>query len=1083
MILLNPSNCDFCDEEKENDVNSESPTAPGVRPRCRLYLSYFPMSVALQCCLRREAIVQAHNIHLVRLERNNTIRASYGACLRSTLILLKHSTDCVIASTKEAKDSWTNETTLNLELGVEDDETNGVASLSTQPCGQLSISEKTKSLVEPILDAFSKNHSYSNREHQLPAFINYDFRRINQTHLQEIYFKHVKDWEYRSFQGSLHSMFQKDCPVHVPSTWIVNVLLDKNRDDNPTSCGPLKANRRASTRSPYAEFFDHPFCFCTNDDTTNIQDVSCSCYLSVEDRRKSSSRSSELLDLNEIRIAGQRYFENHVSTLLPPLGTSQNVERTCQLRKGFHGSIRVPLRALQLNHWQETFVNKESEGEAGNNDLSNPLYHVGGFVSEVHAPNSSVASIADGTSQIPISFGKQTCHTNINDFILGECDSIMISCLCLGNSATENTKDYNASQSKFPASVSKSISLPALDARDGLLSNCTLVNVRGVLFVTSFQIHCRDYGLHKATTSLSNDQDAVNLEDVASTIENCLLREDFLSESYKAVTMMGMLTRIRFHAKINTDGSHKCCCLTVSSLKRDESKDIESDISCLQALELSVSVAQSTARMAMFNELFAVVCPKVNLMASQRVLASSFWVLGNSGQTCALTFGGSEDISPGSSCSKASIKVTFPSSSLRLTRQGYIRSSCTHNCLDAFFENCRHSDGDDLQVNTFAEKADHQTFDFVGASKVINGMLHQRPCRRNIFNNVSPPRRPIGELSVQHSSAIPLNTLSDLFELIIRGLRAANNASQRTINPSLVRRISNGRFLGVSFCQVYCFCTRCFCPLVSSPSDTTEGDGRIRKRKRENSLEEVSFWHLAHPEEPLSDVHRTLIPRSTVADNAAPTLPKHIQLCNLRCSKNDCPKHVFGATWECSGVLDDSTGQATMYANGDAALTLLGMPAETIRIIEEGVWSTRDGSIQFMKSIPPPKDLRDKVAAIRAERISRRLKESGLVDSIRQLSKQDRAIYLLERHCRSSGRPRRQLDYYVRCKPLAKRDNEMPHLHHTSIDSFLEDSKNKNDESAMIYRGQAASYTLPTLKLELVDCGVHSVESVGANFG
>jgi len=540
MILLNQSMSGLSDKNKDDDVNAESPSA---RPRCRLYLSYFPMSVALQCSLRREGIVQAHNVHLVSSQQNscfafdadNKIMASYGACIRSTLILLKHATDVTMSPAEEKREQLM-QVTQNMELCIKNDAIAASTPLFTQPCEELSISIKTKLSVlhskrselqgreNTGLDALSKDHGGSKKEDSsidMPfTFVNYGFRRIHRTHLHEMYFEHVKDWEHRSFQGSLRVIRQKDRAVeYVPRTWIVNVLLDTNHnnwstknkingrcgsDDNPTSYIPLKTNRRVSIRSPYAEFFDHPFCLRVDDDGASMQIPSCSCHLSMEDRKTSSSRSSALLDLNGIRTASQCYFENHISKLLP----LQNVEPLHQLRKGFHGSIRVPLRKLYAKHWKENYIHEESESDAGNDGANNCFYFVGGFVSEVHAPTSFVASIADGACQIPISFDKNPCYANTNDFIMGQFDSVMISCLCLGNSMTENNKDHKNKYTSLSDSVSNSKSLPSLNSRDNdLLGNCTLVTINGFLFVTAIQIQCREYQLHKVTISPSNKQE------------------------------------------------------------------------------------------------------------------------------------------------------------------------------------------------------------------------------------------------------------------------------------------------------------------------------------------------------------------------------------------------------------------------------------------------------------------------------------------------------------------------------------------------------------------------------------------------
>jgi len=318
--------------------------------------------------------------------------------------------------------------------------------------------------------------------------------------------------------------------------------------------------------------------------------------------------------------------------------------------------------------------------------------------------------------------------------------------------------------------------------------------------------------------------------------------------------------------------------------------------------------------------------------------------------------------------------------------------------------------------------------------------------------------------------------LSNLFELVYRCLREPGT-TQRIMNPSLVRRISHGRFLTVSFCQVQCYCMRCLCPLVESTRSAKEAATSIGKRKRKEVFDRPSFWHLPHPEEQIDGIHRTKTCYSSVLHDC---LPHHIHKCSLQCPKNGCSKNTFGVKWECSGILDDGTGQATMYADGDAALTLLGISAENIQIIEDGVWSTRDGSFLFMRSMPPSKDLQQKLIHVLSARKGNNNKRFSINDSIRLLSMQDRASYLLERHCRSSSRPRRLIDYYIRCKPLVT-ETKIPHMHHSKIESFFADHGSYCNGGCTIFRGQVESYTLPPLKLELVDCGIHSFGTFAQN--
>merc|ERR1712194_722904 len=109
------------------------------------------------------------------------------------------------------------------------------------------------------------------------------------------------------------------------------------------------------------------------------------------------------------------------------------------------------------------------------------------------------------------------------------------------------------------------------------------------------------------------------------------------------------------------------------------------------------------------------------------------------------------------------------------------------------------------------------------------------------------------------------------------------------------------------------------------------------------------------------------------------------------------------------------------------------------------------------KSIPPPKHLRDKVINLLARRKRCDVDESAMIDPIKLLSIEDRAVYLLEKHCRPSSRPHRHLDFYVRCKPVKHKSNAIPHLLHTTIDNFLEDCRNNKNGSSVIHRGQVAS--------------------------
>lgn len=114
--------------------------------------------------------------------------------------------------------------------------------------------------------------------------------------------------------------------------------------------------------------------------------------------------------------------------------------------------------------------------------------------------------------------------------------------------------------------------------------------------------------------------------------------------------------------------------------------------------------------------------------------------------------------------------------------------------------------------------------------------------------------------------------------------------------------------------------------------------------------------------------------------------------------------------------------------------------------------------------MPPPEFLRAKVMDAFLQNRRRKLK-----NPLSLLEPGIRAEYLLHHHCRSSKEPRRPLEYFVRCKPLS---DQIPHLHHTMVESsVLTRSINRSQEYALGTQ-EVATYSLPQLKLALVDCGI-----------
>jgi hypothetical protein len=176
-------------------------------------------------------------------------------------------------------------------------------------------------------------------------------------------------------------------------------------------------------------------------------------------------------------------------------------------------------------------------------------------------------------------------------------------------------------------------------------------------------------------------------------------------------------------------------------------------------------------------------------------------------------------------------------------------------------------------------------------------------------------------------------------------------------------------------------------------------------------------------------------------------------------------KHL-SIQWECSGVLDDGTGQAKLYADREAALTLLCFDNEELDQIEKAMWGSCCREIRYQKSIPPRKELREQVHCALAN-----YRDRG-PNPLERLPPAIKAEYLVHQHCRLSTQPRRVLEYFVRCKPLS---DGVSHLNHDTVETYVSSGGGKKS-------GQVASYKLPPIKLELVECCVPSDTTTSANY-
>ena len=286
-------------------------------------------------------------------------------------------------------------------------------------------------------------------------------------------------------------------------------------------------------------------------------------------------------------------------------------------------------------------------------------------------------------------------------------------------------------------------------------------------------------------------------------------------------------------------------------------------------------------------------------------------------------------------------------------------------------------------------------------------------------------------ISLKYNGGVPSVTLAQLHWDVCAALKEGNHAY---LKPSLLRRIHNPKILGISFCRARVECTQCFQALSRSTASS--------KGAHQNTM----------------------------------SSPFNIKP-HLSCPSGCSLLHA-AVKWECSAIIDDSTGQAKLYAERESALLLLGSSLD-VATIENGAWELNDG-VFFQPALPASSHLMQciKDATIKARRCIAEIKlnkkkdkkEENLPTTFSLLPADAKAEYLLHQHCRQwyQNHHQRKLDLFCRCKPLSENATS---VNQTQIQVAKAQSKLGLDF------GTVSSATLPPLKLTLEDSCLTSEDS------
>jgi hypothetical protein len=606
--------------------------------------------------------------------------------------------------------------------------------------------------------------------------------------------------------------------------------------------------------------------------------------------------------------------------------------------------------------------------------------------------------------------------TGASRYIFAAVESFIASFLCLGVCETTSTE-----------AVGGGSHLHTPHSSPDACGTCEILVVQGCAFLVGIRLECSDsvvFRTHQREDSMSTNKDpnSVMSDGGSVSIQECLVGPPRDESGF----VFGLLTRKTFRAFKAANGIYKGCTVTLTHLPSSMPDFRVDDVYTAQSIDLKLSISVDDLMLIhLRRRLASTVC--IGLPDRHLLVACIWWQVAT--RAPLLLDGGWDEFVPnGSSIAESSgVVVRAPLSAAHLEpSRGYMRFACEVDDLCLTSIQFRPP-----STGLFSSPRSLPPIDFAMKKRVLPGDLSPRPLRRVRTLGV-PSVVTIGELRVPapRHAGISKYRLADLFDALVADL--ASKARTR-VAPSLVREVRSAKLLGISYCQVVAECPACFKALVAPKAKSRASDSTSVSKGR--------------------------------LDENGETL--------LRCP-DQCPPAAASVKWECSGTLDDGTGQAKLYAEREAAIALLGMSDAMFRDVEAAALSA-EGGLVYSKGLPPRPDLvvaldtarhrslqsLQSEWSVQPQRRRARITED---DILQRLSPYDRGDLLLQRHCRCSRTPTRELVYYVRCKPVS--DEVLRHgmLNPSEIDVLRPGVGGGRSTIA-----KRATYTLPPLKLVLVD--------------
>ena len=257
--------------------------------------------------------------------------------------------------------------------------------------------------------------------------------------------------------------------------------VKKKPQDIPNSNGTNKSRKHKRKRDPYAEFFDHA---CEEEsESTDENDLSSG--LQLVSRLQLDLVFPTLVGLGDIRTICVDRLKERLKCLVD---REKNIASNQSIQGGWTSSF--PLSTVDLLKGAESAVslNQHTFEQTVKYEREERRVVVCASVSAV-GQNERPTVLEDSECHLPVSC---TCpsppETKRATPILADINTAIVSCLCLGASATQLAEPTSETASTFAC-----VELPYLPS-DGSAKerkgSCTLLEYRGLLFIASVQVQC-----------------------------------------------------------------------------------------------------------------------------------------------------------------------------------------------------------------------------------------------------------------------------------------------------------------------------------------------------------------------------------------------------------------------------------------------------------------------------------------------------------------------------------------------------------------------------------------------------------------